>query len=200
MKKIIFSGLILGLFCGNLSFAQSHQTSVADSINKEFNTLINASNNFQNYKVIETVKIQNLRKDIEQEIASLETEIGNLQEQIEAQQTNLAEIQANLNESEHNLEAANQEKDQLKLLGISTQKSTYHSLMIVLISGLFVSLLFFIYRFKNALQITTEAKELLNKNEKEFDAYKKQALLTQQKLGRQIVDQRKKFAHLTEKI
>lgn len=196
MKKIIFSGLIL-LCCLNFSYAQ---TSVADSINQEFNALISASNNFQNYKVIETVKIQNLRKDIEREIASLESEIGTLQDQIDAQQAHLSDIQANLSETEQHLESANQEKDQLKLLGISTQKSTYHSLMIILISGLFVSLLFFIYRFKNALQTTTEAKDLLNKSEEEFDAYKKQALLTQQKLGRQIVDQRRKFAHLTEKV
>lgn len=198
MKRLNFLGVLILFFMGQTYFYGQDKNPVADSINKQFTQLINSSNNFQTYKVIETGKIQGLRRDIEREIAALETGMNDLNQTISSQQAQLDEVEANLQETELSLEAANQEKDQLKVLGITTQKSTYHSLMIIVISILASSLLLFIYKYKNSLQVTSEAKELLHKNEEEYAEYKKQALLTQQKLGRQIVDQRKKIAHAKE--
>ena len=184
---------LLLLFSQNFIFGQNN-SSIADSINQRMNSLINSSNSFQEYKVIKATSIQSLRKDIKSEISTLEENMNGLHTELAVQKKELDNFKEMLAASDAKLEEANATKDQLAILGITTQKSTYNFFVSVVVLGLIIALLFFIYRFKNGNRIAIEARENLQKNEEEFAIYKKKALETQQKLGRQIIDERKKAA------
>ncbi len=194
MKIHTLSFLIFLLFLSQSFIYGQNASSIADSIDQRMSNLINSSNSFQEYKVIKTTGIQSLRRDIKSEVSSLEENMKELHTDLASQKEELENFKELLAASDAKLEEANTTKDQLSILGVTTQKSTYNFFVSVVILGLVIALLFFIYRFKNGNRIAIEARENLQKNEEEFAAYKKKALETQQKLGRQIIDERKKAA------
>jgi hypothetical protein len=55
--------------------------------------------------------------------------------------------------------------------------------------GLIVSLLFFIFQFKQSNAITIESKLALKESEKEFDIYKVKALEREQRAMRRLQDE-----------
>ncbi|MGB8374852.1 MAG: hypothetical protein WCE57_05990, partial [Salegentibacter sp.] len=61
-----------------------------------------------------------------------------------------------------------------------------------IVALLVVALLFFIYRYKSSNATTKEANQRLRETEKEFDAYRAKALEKEQRLGRQLQDERNK--------
>lgn len=194
MKTHQLSFLFFLLFFSQSFIYGQNNSSIADSIDQRMSSLINSSNSFQEYKVIKTTGIQSLRRDIKSEVSSLEENMKELHTDLASQKEELENFKELLAASDAKLEEANTTKDQLSILGVTTQKSTYNFFVSVVILGLVIALLFFIYRFKNGNRIAIEARENLQKNEEEFAAYKKKALETQQKLGRQIIDERKKAA------
>jgi len=194
MKLLKLSILMLMIFIIQNPVFGQNQKSTADSINDRMSNLINSSNSFQEYKVIKTSAIQNLRKDIKDEVFTLEENVNELHQKLDKQNKELEDFKELLAESDSKLEEANLTKDQLTILGIKTQKSTYNFFVSILVSVLVLALVFFIYKYKSSNRITKEAQENLHKNEEEFASYKKKALETQQKLGRQIIDERNKFA------
>lgn len=170
----------------------SAQTSVADSINSRLENLVKTSNSYQNYKVIKTGRIHSLRQEITSEVSSLEGEIEELKNKIEDKDTHISKIQTNLTKSNTDLKTAIDQKDKLSILGIGTNKSTYNIVVTLIILFLLLGLITFLYKFKKSNQVTVTARQRLKENQEEFDLFRKQALETQQKLGRQIVNERNK--------
>ena len=64
--------------------------------------------------------------------------------------------------------------------------------MWVIVFALVLILVFFIYKYKQSNVLTKEAKKNLAENEAEFDEYRKKSLEKQQKLGRQLQDEKNK--------
>ena len=79
--------------------------------------------------------------------------------------------------------------DNISLFGLLLNKTTYNSILWSLIGVLLISLLFFIYKFKNSSVLTNEAKESLVDVEQEFEQYRKKTLEKEQKLRRQLQDE-----------
>lgn len=183
--------LILLVFSQSIVFAQQ-EISVADSVNSRLSHLINSSNSYQQYKVIKKTKINSLKEDIHGEVAKLEDNIHILHEKLDKQEAQIEEFEQKLTKNKTKLEEANTRKNQLSILGINTQKSVYNLFVLLLTITLMGALLYFIYKYNNSKKITSEASEKLQKNEEEFTLYKKKALETQQNLGRQLIDERKK--------
>lgn len=196
-RKLTFLSVLLILFAVQLSVGQdTSTTSVADSINNRFRSLISTSNNFKQYKVVKAAKLESLRKITHGEVAALEEKINGLNNQLKEQKVQLNTLKKELSDSNDQLKAAIEAKDQLYFWGIPTQKSTYNTIVGLVILLLSAGFMTFIYKFRSSNLITREARSDLEKKEEEFDIYKKKALETQQKLGRQIIDERnKKVSH-----
>lgn len=187
------------LFIQGGIFAQTN-TPATDSINNSLEELFNSSNNFKQYKVVKASSFQNLRRDIKNQVSNLETDMEKLHQKIKKQESQIGELQKDLKESNAGLKTAIQDKDKLSILGIDTQKSSYNTIVSIIILGLALGLIVFIYKFKRSNKITVEARHLLKENEQEFDSYRKKALETQQKLGRQIINERNKMSRNSVEI
>ena len=111
-------------------------------------------------------------------IAPLETEIKTLKMNLSATQKSLALIK--------------EEKDDMLLLGMPMSKASYATIMWSIIAVLIVFLALFVYRFKNSNAVTKNAEAALIDLENEFKEHRTMALEREQKVMRQLLDERNK--------
>lgn len=183
--------LFLILWMSMNVFAQSN-TAVADSLDKQFERMINSSNNFQDYKVVKIYKLSDIRKATKEEINKLSADIEDLNQRNEAQARELAQIEKELTQTQSNFEKAEKSKDEFTWLGMQIQKDAYQGIVYGIIFLLILVLAILIFTYRRNKKETQEAKKLLEETNVEFDAYRQKALETQQKLGRQLQDERMK--------
>lgn len=188
LKHYITTFSILSIFLSG--FAQEENTSKKDnSINTQFEEVIEDSNNYQDYKVVKKYKLTQLQKNTVNRINGLNKEIEDSNKTIKEQEAKIENLKSQLNSTKNDLNQVTQEKDEISFFGIPTQKGTYQTIMWIIVFVLVMVLVFFIYQYKKSKVLTKEAKKNLADNEAEFDEYRKKALEKQQKLGRQLQDE-----------
>lgn len=192
MKLKPFFLFLTFLLTVNLVIAQEEAEQEDNSINSQFNEVIDGSNNYQDYKVVKQYKLTQLQKNTVNRIESLKEEIVTSNKTIEEQKLKIENLKAELNNTQNNLNQVTEEKDQISFFGIATDKGTYQTIMWVIVFALVLILVFFIYKYKQSNVLTKEAKKNLAENEAEFDEYRKKSLEKQQKLGRQLQDEKNK--------
>jgi len=190
-----FKHLLLALsliFTTHFLSAQEENNEEDNTINSQFDEVIESSNNYQDYKVVKRYKLTQLQKNTVNRIESLKEEIVTSNKTIEEQKLKIENLKAELNNTQNNLNQVTEEKDQISFFGIATDKGTYQTIMWVIVFALVLILVFFIYKYKQSNVLTKEAKKNLAENEAEFDEYRKKSLEKQQKLGRQLQDEKNK--------
>nr|WP_299205701.1 hypothetical protein [uncultured Brumimicrobium sp.] len=185
MKKII---LLSALFIG-FSLTSYSQNEENKNLDQQFKELIESSNSYQAYKVIKHSKLKILQKDIRDSINVLEKTISNSQLLIADQK---AKIDSSLQVIEGlNTKLAETQKkvDNINILGISTNKSSYSTIMwtIVILLVFTALILFFIYKKGN--RKTKEAKAKFLETEQELEGLRKRSLEREQKIRRELQDE-----------
>jgi preprotein translocase subunit SecF len=190
MRNIIFSSLLLIFSVSFLSAQDSLATS--NFIEDEFDNLIESSNNYQGYKVVDYDALVELRDNTKRHVQDLKNELQEEQSTISSQNEEIENLENQLAQTQEDLQRVNEEKDAIKFLGMPFSKGSYMALMWGIVGVLILALLFFIYKFKNSNATTKEARHRLNETEKEFDLYRAKALEKEQRLGRMLQDEKNK--------
>lgn len=194
--------LLLLVACSQYTFAQEAADSTnsqgPQTIDEQFTNMIKSSNSFEDYKVIKKYKINQLKENTNKHIIDLNNQIGTLNEKIETQSKEISELKASLNTTEITLEDTNKEKDSMNFFGSQMNKSSYNTMVWSIAGLLLLGLLFFIFKFKNSNILTKQAQKKLDEVELDFEDYKRKALEKEQKLGRQLQDERNKLAKATK--
>ncbi|GAA0871609.1 hypothetical protein GCM10009117_07550 [Gangjinia marincola] len=198
MKKYTFIYIAVFLFSAVLT-AQEQETTYPNPVEEEFAKVIKEANNFQKYKVVERYKLNQLQKNTADYLAKLDQEIQDLSQTIATQKAEIDGLENTLNQTRQDLSAVTDEKDSMSFLGAQVSKATYNTILWGTILALIAALALFIFKFKNSNQLTTRAKSDLTEVETEFEEYRKKALENQQKLGRQLQDERNKLLKLSKK-
>lgn len=188
MYRILFICFLL--LSVNLSVHGQENVGGESPIEEEFTNLIESSNDYQGFKVVDYNELTALKKKTSDFIANLNNQLTVQQNTIDQHQEEISELKTELETTRKNLEEVTAEKDAITFLGIPFSKTGYMSLMWGIILVLVIALLIFIYRFKKSHTQTTEARQNLSTTEKEFDAYRVKALEKEQRLGRQLQDER----------
>ncbi|MDT0648133.1 hypothetical protein RM545_15670 [Zunongwangia sp. F260] len=195
MNKNILTFLLFIALVTQLKAQDSLQNN--QPIRAEFDELIETSNNYQGYKVVEYDRLIELRNTTSEYIDELKNEIITQQNTIDRQNQELDEFETQLQDTEADLERVNNEKDAITFLGIPFSKAGYKTVMWSVVGLLVLALLFFIYRYKSSHTTTKEARQKLKETENEFDAYRVKALEKEQRLGRLLQDERNKSSSNT---
>jgi len=82
----------------------------------------------------------------------------------------------------------------MSFFGSQMSKAGYNTMVWAIAGALLLGLLFFIFKFKNGNILTKQAQRKLEDLEQGFDDYKRKSLEKEQKLGRQLQDERNKLA------
>lgn len=193
LKSTFFSFLLLSV---TLVCAQEKEKASSDSssINSQFQDVIENSNNYQDYKVVKQVRLEELQKNTVEEINELNNEIEKTNATIQKQEKELQQLEDNLLETQATLEKANQEKEEINFLGFATNKNTYQTIMWLFVIVLGLILIFFIYKYKSSNAQTKEARKRLEESEADYDDFRQKSLEKQQKLGRMLQDEKNKQA------
>ncbi len=193
MKKIIF--YLLFLTSHLQIFAQVDADTLqteADPVRQEFNELIENSNNYQEYKVVNYDALVGLRDNTYRHLQKLQDEIKAKEEAADEQDEEIASLEDELKATKANLQKINEEKDAIMFLGMPFSKGSYMALMWGVVAILLIALVVFIFRFKAANSTTRDARKKLEETEREFDTYRTKALEKEQRLGRMLQDERNK--------
>lgn len=189
-------GLFLTLFALFILIADQVSgqtaTAVADTIDNQFVEMIKTSPSYKDNKVVKNSKIAELRKNTHQQIRGLEKKISQLNDSIYKQNKCLFGYKNDIKRANEELNEIKQSKNKLSLFGIMISKSLYQTVILVVFIVLLLLLIIFIYKFKSNYKHTAEAHQKLKETNREYDEYRQKALQTQQKLGRQLQDERNK--------
>lgn len=182
-KTIILSATLLTVtLC---SYAQSH----TNTIENQFNTLISQSNNWQNYKVVEKNKLQQLQQNVKDSIVNLQSTIRQDNSALSHQKTTVDSLSNQLQVLQKDLSVAIEQENNLDFIGISTHKSTFKIIVWSIILVLLLSLVILFIQFKKSFTDTKDARKKQIDAESELEEYKKLALEREQKIRRQLQDE-----------
>ncbi|MBP2833933.1 tRNA (guanine-N1)-methyltransferase [Aquimarina sp. U1-2] len=160
-----------------------------EEIEKQFDIVIKKSGRYQEYKVIKQVWINKLKANVNDSIKKLETKITTNNKQIEDQQATITGLEASLNKTNEDLALVTQQKDNMSFFGASVTKSSYKTIMWIIVGALLALLGFFIYKFKNSNAVTIQAKKALAETEDEFEDHRRRSLEREQKVMRKLQDE-----------
>ncbi len=190
MKQVfLFFACTLSLI--NQSFAQQ----TPDPIQKDFNELIEQSNDYQGYKVVNYESLVTLRDNTIDHIEDLRKEISTREHEADKQKERIKQLEDELEKTILKLQRLTAEKDNINFLGMPFSKGNYMALIWGIVALLVIALLFFIYQHKNSHAKKKEAERNLRETEKEFEAYRAKSLEKEQRLGRLLQDERNKSSN-----
>ena len=172
--------------------AQTDSLKTETPIQDEFSALIQESNNYQGYKVVDYDKLIELRNTTRNYITELKEEIIVQKNTVDQQNDEIQKLKSDLEATQEDFNRVSEEKDALMFLGMPFSKGGYKAMMWGIVGVLIVLLLIIFFRYKSSHAATRDAQQKLSETEKEFDAYRTKALEKEQRLGRMLQDEKNK--------
>ena len=189
MKDITITAITLLLFTTKI-FSQTPNESVnLNTVEGQFQNLIDKSNSFQDYKVVKKTSLLKLQSNILDSIKVSKNKVLANVNFLNSQKRAITALEAKSIKSEAILANLRSEKDSISLFGIQLEKTFFKNLFFFIVIGLIAILVFFIFKFKQSNLITKESKLALEESEKEFELYKEKALEREQKAMRMLQDE-----------
>ncbi len=159
------------------------------SIKEQFNTLIDKSNDYQEYKNLKHYNLNIFRKNFNDSLQATQKKFEVAYGVINEQRKKISDLQNQINDLKQQIETISVDKDTIDFLGMRVTKTSYNTILWSIIFGFLVTTLFFLFKFKSSNAVTKEAKKSLAEIEEEFEEHRKKALEREQVLRRQLQDE-----------
>jgi|SRR5690554_432414 len=187
-KGIVF---LISFFVLGSSFAQQSDEVEENPItlNSQFEDLVNKSNSYQNYKVIELNKLQSFKTKMMDSVQALYKEIATDEKIMKEQKQKINKLNSEISQLKEELEEAIAEKDAFLFMGTQIEKSVFRSIFWSVTIGLLLILLFFIFKYFFSQKITVEAKRDLVEAHKELEELRRRHIKKEQEIMRQLQDE-----------
>ena len=189
MKHITITAIALLLFTTNIFSQTPNEIVNLNTVEGQFQNLIDKSNSFQDYKVVKKTSLLKLQSNILDSLKVSKNKVLANANFLNSQKRAITALEAKSAKSETILANLRSEKDSISLFGIQLEKSFFKNLFFFIVIGLIAILAFFIFRFKQSNLITKASKLALEQSEKEFEIYKEKALEREQKAMRMLQDE-----------
>jgi septal ring factor EnvC (AmiA/AmiB activator) len=193
--------LVIAFFCTSLSFSQNTENEEQDqqpSAVENLETVVDKSNNYQQYKVVEKVEINTAIDNVSDAFDSLSFEISSLKDSIQSQDKQIQSLNTEVSVLNKELSGLQNEKDEILFLEMPFTKSNYKTMTWSIMSVFIILLFLFIFKYNRSNLLTKEAKQNLKNLDADHENYKRISLEKQQKLGRELQDERNKVQKLSK--
>ena len=171
-----------------VSVAPKSLTEQLDSLMTQKNSLY--KNRGVRYRTIRELQLIGFKEVIQDSMDKATAHRHSLDKQLSAQIQKTDSVQSLYNAITQTNVTLEKEKNSMAFLGIPSTKSSYRVISWTLILSLLGGLLFFIFKFRNSNFLTQQAKSALEEMEQEFEQHRRWALDREQKLSRELLDER----------
>jgi len=178
-----------------VGFAQDN----TNTIDNQFNTLLNESTNWQNSKIVQLDKLQQLQKNVNDSLTKLHLTIIDNKDASQGHKDSVEALTAQLKVTQDSLKTSLTKTTNIEVLGLSSEKSTFLTVIWAIIGVLIILLGVIYYRFKKSFMDIKEVKSKLTETEEELDELRKSSLEREQKIRRQLQDEINKNKPVEEK-
>lgn len=209
MKLKLLTIFFIGLSTSN-GFAQTDSTATSSAINSTKN--VNHSLNEQyrqllsrsitspdGYKMVNPYRLQTLWKNVSDTLRKATIERNSLTEQLKEQTKNSTYLKTEISRRDEALATQHLKVNQVSFLGIAFHKTTYHIVIWGIILCLIIALATFIIRYKRNNYIAKHHSVLYREVSEEYQIFKTKAHEREQKLARELQDERNKLEELLSK-
>ncbi len=201
MKSIYISVCICIL---GLQIARSQKTeSTPTTLEEKFQTMLDKSWDYRNkddgmrHEDIRLDRLIGFRNEVFDSLSTLKSEKATLLIRLEEKENALKNAEARYNTMKEELAQLEATKEQIQFLGIPMSKTGYRALNGSIIFCLLGGLVFFIYKFRHSNYVTQQARSAIAEMEHEFEQHRRWALEREQKLSRELLDERNKKRQTT---
>jgi hypothetical protein len=194
MLKVLSISLLL--FC-SLSFQgqipvvilENPLNSEKSTLNSQHKFIMEQSGTYVNNKVVKIEWIEKFYSNVKDSLESAKYEISNLEKTYSEEKKVSKEALKSVTVLKKELKSVNAEKENITLFGSLTSKSSYKTIVWIIIISLLTFLLFFLFKFQSSNRVTKEAKEKLKEIEFELEETKKKSRIKEQELMRKLQDE-----------
>lgn len=158
------------------------------SISSQFDYINSVSNTFQEYKVVKKTSLDQFRKNVLDSIQGYQKKVLVLNQEISEKQAKIDALNQESEVTQAELDQAIADRDNFSLLGMPIHKNAYNSIMWLIVAGLGLALLFFVFQYTQSHRIINKARRDLDETSEEFEQHRKNTLERERKLKRELVD------------
>ncbi len=180
-----------------VSIAQQNETPKDQTLNQQYNTLIEKSETFNDYKVLKKNKLNAFWKTVSDSVSLADKSKREALATINVKKAQIEELNSVIKTKDEELATGEEEKSNISVAGIQVNKSSYAVISVILPVALLGVIGFLIVRIRMYHQTTSTAQKELKTMENECNDYKKRALDTQIKLNRELQTERNKLLELS---
>jgi predicted nucleic acid-binding Zn-ribbon protein len=159
------------------------------TINSQFKYLTKKSSNWQGHEVIKVEMLNKYQSNVKDSLDQLKTKLKNSENKLGNQNDEISNLKTDMEKLQNQLDETIRMKDSIKFLGMELSKSSYNTLMWILILGSLAVAGICFMMFKRSNVVTVETKQTLEEVREEFDTHRKNALVREQKLARRLQDE-----------
>lgn len=195
MRKSILSIIILFVSINSFSQALTLQQKLQSNLDlqSQFQALLLQSRGIDaDYKAIRRSNVEIIQKNVSDSIAKYKTEIASLKSTSSSSVAEVTALRDSLQTAQAMLQTETAKKDSINFIGIDFNKGTYHTVVWIIIAVLALALFIILASFRKAKVDAVEHQKTAEEVQNEFQAYKKKAMETEQKLKRQLLDEQLK--------
>lgn len=191
-QKLLF---LLLLFIATQTFGQDKAEPAVvkpvskNSISGQFDELFRKSGSYQEYKVINKDKYNELKLVVLDTIQNLNKKMGGTSVVINRQKAEIDSLKVNLKKTNDSLIEVTKNIDDINGFGVPMKKSNYNVLVYSLLGSLLALSLFFMLRYRQSNKLTEQAQKALKDTEEEYDNYKRVSIEREQKVRRELQDE-----------
>ncbi|NPA37416.1 MAG: hypothetical protein GXO47_11270 [Chlorobi bacterium] len=193
MKIKLIAIILLTLLPGYFYGQDKKSTPLeGETLENQFQYIITKTERYEDYQVIKRSLLYKLKANTLDSIKSLQAKQADLEAKVKTLQENVDKLQRQLKETQDKLNTAVTEKDSLRFLGMLLKKSTFYTIMFIVIFGLIAGLIVLFLLYKRSILITIKTKETLATTQEDFEKHRKWALEKEQKLSRELLKEKQK--------
>jgi len=162
------------------------------SLKGQFEYVYEKSETYERYKVVKISTFNLLKKNSVDSINVYKTELTARKKEIVQLQSTVADKDIKINGLTESLNATNETKNSMVFLGSEISKGVYNTIMWSVMFALAALAIILFLMFKRSHMVTSETKSRLTEIEEEFEAHRKSALKREQKIARELMDEKLK--------
>jgi len=172
-----------------LSVSYFVSTAQENSLDNQFITITEKSNNYKEYKVVKKNKLNALHKNVLDTVAELQNKITTSSAEILSQRTEINSLNKELASTKSELTVSKEKENGIYFFGILTNKATYNIVAISIIGILLFIIVVLFIKFKNSFQIIKSTKDKLIETDEEFESFRQRSLEREQQIRRKLQDE-----------